>query len=59
MKEVKIEYSDVLPAFCCGLTAFSNLLQQYLELQDGAVSCGLTAFTNLLQRSLAKDNPYP
>ena len=27
MKEVKIEYNKILLPFCCGLTAFSNLLQ--------------------------------
>ena len=29
MKEVKIEYNKILLPFCCGLTAFSNLLQPF------------------------------
>ena len=52
MKEVKIEYNDVLPTFCCGLTAFSNLLQLDNSVDCGGASCGLTAFSNLLQPSL-------
>ena len=52
MKEVKIEYNDVLPTFYCGLTAFSNLLQPRNQEPDGTNRCGLTAFSNLLQRSL-------
>ena len=49
MKEVKIEYSNVLPAFYCGLTAFSNLLQQRAANARRELGCGLTAFSNLLQ----------
>ena len=49
MKEVKIEYSNVLPAFYCGLTAFSNLLQPGFIINGVQLSCGLTAFSNLLQ----------
>ena len=51
MKEVKIEYSDVLPTFCCGLTAFSNLLQLEATSGGGIMCCGLTAFSNLLQQN--------
>ena len=49
MKEVKIEYSDVLPTFCCGLTPFSNLLQLIPARIFVPNSCGLTTFSNLLQ----------
>ena len=33
MKEVKIEYNKILLPFCCGLTAFSNLLQLWRQIQ--------------------------
>ena len=49
MKEVKIEYNKILLPFCCGLTAFSNLLQQMDTQSDQLNCCGLTAFSNLLQ----------
>ena len=49
MKEVKIEYNKILLPFCCGLTAFSNLLQLCAKTDGGSNSCGLTAFSNLLQ----------
>ena len=49
MKEVKIEYNDVLPTFCCGLTAFSYLLQLDSRYYGPVNSCGLTAFSYLLQ----------
>ena len=49
MKEVKIEYNDVLPTFYCGLTAFSNLLQLGGANFGNIYGCGLTAFSNLLQ----------
>ena len=52
MKEVTIEYNDVLPAFYCGLTAFSNLLQQTKQTLQIFISCGLTAFSNLLQLTI-------
>ena len=50
MKEVKIEYNKILPTFYCGLTAFSNLLQQVAKVINGRSRCGLTAFSNLLQQ---------
>ena len=50
MKEVKIEYNKILLPFCCGLTAFSNLLQRKSTLDVSFCCCGLTAFSNLLQR---------
>ena len=50
MKEVKIEYNDVLPTFYCGLTAFSNLLQHVERTIQAFFGCGLTAFSNLLQQ---------
>ena len=50
MKEVKIEYNKILLPFCCGLTAFSNLLQHIDARFDAPTCCGLTAFSNLLQR---------
>ena len=49
INKVKIEYSDVLPAFYCGLTAFSNLLQRFGAFICLPSGCGLTAFSNLLQ----------
>ena len=49
MKEVKIEYNDVLPAFRRNLTAFSNLLQRKAAFCSKTLRCGLTAFSNLLQ----------
>ena len=49
MKEVKIEYNKILLPFCCGLTAFSNLLQLIMKSLDIWLGCGLTAFSNLLQ----------
>ena len=52
MKEVKIEYNKILLPFCCGLTTFSNLLQQPLFCPCCIMCCGLTAFSNLLQQHL-------
>ena len=50
MKEVKIEYNDIFPAFYCGLTAFSNLLQRIAGSLTCCLGCGLTAFSDLLQQ---------
>ncbi len=36
--------------FSCGLTAFSNLLQQAHKEAIDSGGCGLTAFSNLLQQ---------
>ena len=49
MKEVKIKYNKILLPFCCGLTAFSNLLQRMSGFPPLPTRCGLTAFSNLLQ----------
>ena len=38
---------------CCGLTAFSNLLQPNFTAALSRRCCGLTAFSNLLQLILA------
>ena len=37
---------------CCGLTAFSNLLQPNFTAALSRRCCGLTAFSNLLQQTL-------